>query len=204
MENYYDFATREHPIDLYKLCFPLQNLSTEILEKDAIQVVGLNKYVIPPNIKKAFQILALLYGYESLVNPPGYPQGVAGWHSHFPRSICLITEGVNPNRQIKTICHEIAHCIQSHAVETLYGYKHQGEIASDFDTYLRYEIAADALAYEVYLEYFDLSIRRIPYWSELGVEELDPKNFQSYSNTEGVCRLYRKWAMKMRRKGYMR
>lgn len=180
--NYYLLATQKHAHPLYEYIVPLFD-------------------DIPVSIEESFKTLATLYGYGHLINPPGYPRGVAGWHSHFPRELCLITEGVNPNRQIKTICHEIAHCVQSHAVETMYGYRHQGEIAKDFDTYLRYEVEADALAYEVYLKYFDLSIQHVQGWVNLGVEELDSKNFQSYNNTEGVCRLYRKWAMKKRKIG---
>ena len=186
MQNYYDLATLKHNQPLRDFILP----------------------VSPDSLVEGFEhsvhLLARVYVYTPLIDPEHCPPGIAGWHSHFPRQICVVTEGVKKTRQLKTLCHEIAHCVQSRAVESLYSYKHQGEIARDFDTYLRYEIAADALAYEIFEQYFqEFTWNPGGAWYKKGFHELDSKNFQSYSNTKGVCRLYRKWAMKMRRKGYM-
>ena len=163
---------------------------------------------------ETFKILSNEYGYECLINPECRYGNVAGWHSHFPRELCLITDGIEPRRQLKAVCHEKAHCVQSRATEGLFGYRHHGEVARDWDEYYIYERRADELGWHIAILYFPWIIANMPspYWEcnisgmeiKVPVNGLNHDDFKTYKTDGGVIALYKKWAEKKRSIGELK
>lgn len=172
----------------------------------SIKVEELKKFILDVSVDpqaplvETFKILSSAYGYECLINPECRYGNVAGWHSHFPRELCLITDGVEPRRQWKAVCHEIAHCVQSRATEELFGYQHNGEVARDWDEYYIYERRADELGWYVYYAYFREPTIFGPE-REWAPPRLNHDDFKTYKTDGGIIALYKKWADKKRRRG---
>ena len=138
----------------------------------------------------ARQCVALFDGYVLLIDPPSARPGTAGWHSHSPKEVALIVADRELGGIVKTLCHELSHCIQSKATWMENQVRHCGEAAGRFDDYYLYELRADRLAYEVYLKNF---VDRDGYtsWPRLVLD-----NFKTYHRPVNVLRLYRKWRKK--------